>query len=99
MQKKDFESYTGRGFHVKNGRSILVLELVRSRDLPGRNIPGFRDAPFALLFRGPKLNHHDEALTRQIHELTSEDGKKFSIYLEPITSTGDPGMLYEAIFD
>ncbi len=43
--------------------------------------------------------HPSEAMQRQTHELHEADGKTFSIYLEPIVSTGDPGRLYEAIFD
>jgi hypothetical protein len=38
-------------------------------------------------------------LPRQVHELHAADGKVFSIYLEPVISTGEPGLLYEAIFD
>ena len=50
-------------------------------------------------FRGPFAHHNFDALPRQIHEMQAEDGRIFLIYLEPIVSTGDPGRLYEAIFD
>ena len=67
--------------------------------ISARFVPGLREKPFALLFRGPFAHHNFDALPRQIHEMQAEDGRIFLIYLEPIVSTGDPGRLYEAIFD
>jgi hypothetical protein len=99
METPDFQGLVGKKFTVDLRGTKIELELVKFRELPGRFVPGLREKPFALLFRGPSVHHPSEALPRQVHELYAEDGRTFSIYLEPIVSTGDPGRLYEAIFD
>jgi hypothetical protein len=99
MQEPDLQSFIGKPFTVHLPGAKVELELINVRALPPRLVPGLRDKPFALLFRGPLVRHHTEALPRQVHELHAADGEAFSIYLEPIVSTGEPGMLYEAIFD
>ena len=99
MEKRDLQDSVGKTFSVYLLGAKVELQLINFRALPPRLVPGLREKPFALLFRGPLVRHHTEALPRQVHELHAADGKVFSIYLEPIVSTGEPGMLYEAIFD
>ena len=99
MEKQDLHDFIGKPFTVYLAGAKVELELIDSRALPDRSVPGLRGKPFKLLFRGPQIRHYTEALPRQVHELHVADGRIFSIYLEPIVSTGDPGTLYEAIFD
>lgn len=99
METSHFQALVGKKFTVDLRGTKIELELIKFQELPPRFVPGLREKPFALLFRGPFAQHPSEALQRQIHELHQADGKTFSIYLEPIVSTGDPGRLYEAIFD
>jgi hypothetical protein len=99
MEQQELQSSIGKPFTLSHSGGEIELELVRIRELPARDVPGLRPKPFALLFRGPSVRHHTEALPRQVHELRASDGKVFSIYLEPVISTGEPGLLYEAIFD
>jgi hypothetical protein len=99
MQQQDLAPFIGKLFALYRSGEKIELELVRIRELPPRDVPGLRPKPFALLFRGPQIRHHTEALPRQVHELHAAGGKVFSIYLEPVVSTGEPGILYEAIFD
>ena len=99
MQLQELQQFIGKPFTVHRSGEKIELELVRIRELPPRDVPGLRPKPFALLFRGPQIRHHTEALPRQVHELHAADGKLFLIYLEPVISTGEPGILYEAIFD
>jgi len=99
MEEQDLQAFIGKTFTVYLLGAKVELELIDVRALPPRMVPGLRHKPFNLLFRGPQVRHYTEALPRQVHELHAADGKVFSIYLEPIVSTGEPGMLYEAIFD
>jgi hypothetical protein len=99
MEQQDLQPFIGKPFIVHHSGGEIELQLARIRELPPRDVPGLRPKPFALLFRGPPVRHHMEALPRQVHELHAADGKVFSIYLEPVISTGVPGLLYEAIFD
>jgi hypothetical protein len=99
MEQQDLQAFIGKSFTVHLAGAKVELELIESRALPDRSVPGLRRKPFKLLFRGPQIRHYTEALPRQVHELHDADGRLFSIYLEPLISTGDPGMLYEAIFD
>ena len=99
MEAPDFEALVGKRFTVDLRGTNIELELIKFQELPPRFVPGLREKPFALLFRGPSARHPSEALQRQIHELHAADGNTLSIYLEPIVSTGDPGRLYEAIFN
>ena len=99
MEEQDLHAFTGKPLTVYLAGAKVELELIDCRALPDRSVPGLRRNPFKLLFRGPQICHYTEALPRQVHELHAADGRVFSIYLEPIVSTGDPGMLYEAIFD
>ena|SRR5208283_3800616 len=98
METPDFQALVGKKFTVDLRGTKIEIELIKFQELPPRFVPGLREKPFALLFRGPSAHNPSEALERQIHELRVEDGKTFSIYLEPVVSTGDPGRLYEAIF-
>jgi hypothetical protein len=99
MEEQDLQSFIGKTFTVYLPGAKVELELINIRALPPRLVRGLRQKPFALLFRGPLVRHYTEALPRQVHELHVADGEVFSIYLEPIVSTGEPGTLYEAIFD
>jgi hypothetical protein len=99
MQEEDLQAFIGKPFTVYLPGAKVELELIDVRALPPHLVPGLRPKPFKLLFRGPQVRHHTEALPRQVHELHAADGGVFSIYLEPIVSTGEPGMSYEAIFD
>ena len=99
MEAQDFQAWVGKKFTVDMRGTKIELELTKFRELPPRFVPGLREKPFALLFRGPYAHNYSEALPRQVHELHAEDGRTFLIYLEPIVSTGEPGRLYEAIFD
>ena len=99
MEEQDLQAFIGKPFTVSLPGAKVELELINIRALQPRLVRGLRQKPFALLFRGPVVRHHTEALPRQVHELHVADGKVFSIYLEPIVSTGESGMLYEAIFD
>jgi hypothetical protein len=99
MEEQDLQSFIGKPFVVYLAGAKVELELINVRALPARLVPGLRRKPFALQFRGPLVRHHTEALPRQVHELHAADGQVFLIYLEPIASTGEPGILYEAIFD
>ena len=99
MEEHDLQAFIGKPFTVSLPGTKVELELINIRALPPRLVRGLRQKPFALLFRGPVVRHHTEALPRQVHELHVADGKVFSIYLEPIVSNGEPGMLYQAIFD
>jgi|SRR6516162_6571964 hypothetical protein len=99
MEEQDLQAFSGKPFTVYLPGAKVELELIDVRALPPRHVRGLREKPFALLFRGPAVHHHTEALPRQVHELHVADGKVFSIYLEPIVSNGEPGMLYQAIFD
>ena len=99
MEEQDLQAFLGKPFTVHLPGATVELELIDVRALPPRQVPGLRPKPFKLLFRGPQVRHHTEALPRQVHELHAAAGEVFSIYLEPIVSTGEPGMLYEAIFD
>ena len=99
MEQQELQQFIGKPFTVYRSGGKVELELVRIREFSPRDVPGLRPKPFALIFRGPQVSHHTEALPRQIHELHAADGKVFSIYLEPVISTGEPGLLYEAIFD
>jgi hypothetical protein len=99
MEKQRFKAFVGKKFLLTLGGATIQLELVSLRELPARRVPGLRGEPFALLFRGPSVQHYCEALPRQVHQLQSPDQEMLAIYLEPIVSTGDPGTLYEAIYD
>jgi hypothetical protein len=99
METPDFQAWVGKKFTVDLRGTKIELELTSFREFLPRFVPGLRERPFALLFRGPFAHHNFDALPRQIHEMQAEDGRIFLIYLEPIVSTGDPGRLYEAIFD
>jgi hypothetical protein len=99
MEEQDLQASVGEMFSVYLGGAQVELQLINFRALPPRFVPGLRERSFALLFRGPSVHHHIEALPRQVHNLHAANGKVFSIYLEPIVCTGEPGMLYEAIFD
>ena len=99
MEAQDFQARIGKKFTVVLRGKNIELELTKFRELPPRLVPGLREKPFALLFRGPYAHNYSQALPRQVHELRAEDGRTFLIYLEPIVSTGEPGRLYEAIFD
>jgi hypothetical protein len=99
MEKQRFKAFVGKKFLLTLGGATIQLELVSLRELPARRVPGLRGEPFALLFRGPSVQHYGEALPRQVHQLQSPDQEMLAIYLEPIVSTGDPGTLYEAIYD
>jgi hypothetical protein len=99
MEEQDLQGFLGKPFTVDLPGVKVELELIEVLALPPRLVPGLRRKPFKLLFRGPQVSHYTEALPRQVHELQAAAGEVFSIYLEPIVSTGEPGMLYEAIFD
>ena len=99
MEAQDFQAWVGKKFTVDMRGTKIELELTKFRELPPQFVPGLREKPFALLFRGPYAHNYSEALPRQVHELHAEDGRTLLIYLEPIVSTGEPGRLYEAIFD
>ena len=99
MEEQDLQAFVRKPFTVYLAGAKVELELIDVRALPPQQVPGLRRNPFKLLFRGPPVRHYTEALPRQVHELHAADGKVFSIYLEPIVSTGESGMLYEAIFD
>jgi hypothetical protein len=99
MEEQDLQAFIRKPFAVYLAGAKVELELIDVRALPPRQVPGLRRNPFKLLFRGPPVRHYTEALPRQVHELHAADGGVFSIYLEPIVSTGEPGLLYEAIFD
>jgi hypothetical protein len=99
MEEQDLQAFLGKPFTVYLRGAKIELELIDVRALTPRLVPGLRPQPFKLLFRGPQVRHYTEALPRQVHELHAADGGVFLIYLEPIVSTGEPGMLYEAIFD
>lgn len=99
MEKERFQNAVGEKFRLCSGNSIIELELIDFRELGPRRVRGLRTKPFALIFRGSAVGNHPQALPRQIHELQDGTGNSISIYLEPIVSTGEDGMLYEAIFD
>jgi len=99
MEEQHLQAFLGKAFTVYLAGATVELELIDVRALPPRMVPGLRQKPFKLLFRGPQVRHYTEALPRQVHELHTADGRAFSIYLEPVVSTGEPGILYEAIFD
>ena len=99
MQEEDLQAFIGKPFTVYLPGAKVGLELIDVRALPPRMVPGLRQNPFKLTFRGPPVRQYTEALPRQVHELHAADGAVFSIYLEPVVSTGEPGILYEAIFD
>jgi hypothetical protein len=99
MEEQDLHAFIGKPFTLNLAGTKVELELIDCRGLPDRSVPGLRRKPFKLLFRGPQIRHYTEALPRQVYELHAADGRVFLIYLEPIVSTGDPAMLYEAIFD
>jgi len=99
MEKQRFKALVGEKFSLFLGGATIELELVSLRELPSQNVPGLRAEPFALLFRGPMVQHYSEALPRQVHQVQAPDQETFAIYLEPVVSTGDRGTLYEAIYD
>ena len=99
MEEQDLQAFIRKPYTVYLAGAKVELELIDVRALPPRQVPGLRRNPFKLLFRGPPVRHYTEALRRQVHELHAADGGVFSINLEPIVSTGEPGLLYEAIFD
>lgn len=99
MENERFQNSVGEKFRLCSGSSIIELELIDFRELQPRRVRGLRAKPFALIFRGSAIGDHTQALPRQIHELQDGNGDSISIYLEPIVSTGEDGMLYEAIFD
>jgi hypothetical protein len=99
MESQFYRGAVGTTFRVISHEPIIELELINYRELPRRGIKGLREESFALLFRGPSVLHYSEALPRQIHELEQTDGHRLSIYLEPVVSFGQSGLLYEAIFD
>jgi len=99
MEEQDLQAFIGKPLTVYLPGATVELELIDVRALPPRMVPGLRQKPFKLTFRGPQVPHYTEALPRQVHALHAADGAVFSIYLEPIVSTGEAGMLYEAIFD
>jgi hypothetical protein len=99
MEKERFQNAVGEKFRLCTGNSNIELELIDFRELQPRRVRGLRAEPFALIFRGSAIANHMQALPRQIHELQDGTGNSISIYLEPIVSTGEDGMLYEAIFD
>ena len=99
MEKERFQNAVGEKFRLCSRNSIIELELIEFRELPPRRVRGLRAKPFALIFRGPAVRDHSQALPRQIHELQDGTGRSIPIYLEPIVSAGEDGTLYEAIFD
>jgi len=99
MEKQRFKALVGKKFRLSLGEAQIELELIDLRELPSRRVPGLRAEPFGLPFRGPSVQHYSEALPRQVHELQAPDQEVFAIYLEPIVSAGEAGMLYEAIYD
>jgi hypothetical protein len=99
MEKQRFKALVGKKFFLFLGGATIELELVSLRELPSQSVPGLRAEPFALLFRGPLVQHYSETLPRQVHQIQAPDEETFTIYLEPVVSTGDPGTLYEAIYD
>jgi hypothetical protein len=99
MEKERFQNAVGEKFRLCSGNSIIELELIDFRELQPRRVRGLRAKPFALIFRGSAVGSHTQSLPRQVHELQDGTGDSISIYLEPIVSTGEDGMLYEAIFD
>jgi hypothetical protein len=99
MDKNYFKALVGKKFFLSMDGSKVELELIELREMPPRRVPGLRTEPFGLLFRGPLVSCHTEALPRQVHRAQAPDGEVFDIYLEPIVSTGESGMLYEAIYD
>jgi uncharacterized protein DUF6916 len=99
MESEFYREAVGTTFRVISDYPVIELELINYRELPARGIKGLREESFAILFRGPPVQRSSEALPRQIHELEWTDGSRLSIYLEPVVSYGQPGILYEAIFD
>jgi hypothetical protein len=99
MDKKRFKAFVGKEFYFCMDGAKIELKLIELREMPPRRVPGLRTEPFGLLFRGPLVSYHTEALPRQVHRAQAPDGEVFDIYLEPIVSTGESGMLYEAIYD
>ena len=66
METPDFQAWVGKKFTVDLRGTKIELELTSFREFPPRFVPGLREKPFALLFRGPFAHHNFDALPRQI---------------------------------
>jgi len=99
MEIEEFRDFIGKKFSVRVQETQVDLELIHLQEFAPRLVPGLRERPFALLFRGPASPTQIETLPRQVHDLYSTDGKTFSIYLERVVGTGYPGTVYEAVFN
>jgi hypothetical protein len=53
METPDFQAWVGKKFTVDLRGTKIELELTSFREFPPRFVPGLREKPFALLFRGP----------------------------------------------
>ena len=88
----DFQPLLQQRFTVVQNEGDLSLELVGVRDLPPH---ARREAPFALLFRGPRF----PVLPQRVHTLVHPQVGALAIFLVPVQG-GDPGAVaYEAIFN
>jgi hypothetical protein len=66
METPDFQAWVGKKFTVDLRGTKIELELTSFREFPPRFVPGLREKPFALLFRGPFAHHNFDALPRQM---------------------------------
>jgi uncharacterized protein DUF6916 len=77
MDKKRFKAFVGKKFYLCMDGAKIELKLIELREMPPRRVPGLRTGPFGLLFRGPSVSYHTEALPRQVHRAQAPDGEVF----------------------